>query len=450
MHLLFKRSWFYLLLSLATLPLLLIPWRSSRSQDWFSIGINLGTARVKMAVADFPASAGDPNLAGLTQEFNEVLWNDLHEAGIFDLVSKSFYPLTPVREPQDVDFKTWSSAPVSAQMLAFGKTEVINSNLVITGRLFDLGNAANPSVVAKRYVSALNEVSAREAAHHFANEIIQALGGGLPGICLTKIAYVSGRPGRSEIWVMDYDGANPHPITNYGTMTLTPRWSPDNTKLAFTTYASGNPEIRIFSLETNRRVPFPSYKGLNTTPAWSPDGKKIAFCSSMSGDPELYLSDVSGLNLQRLTYSPGVDISPAWNPKTGNELAFVSDRSGMPQVYIMSADGSNLRRVTTAGGGGDASGPSWSPNGLFLAFHWRLSETGSYDIYVMEIATGRIIQLTHDVRGNEHPTWSPDGRHLAFESTRSGTRQIWTMLANGTEAKQLTKRGENWNANWSN
>ena len=241
MHLLFKRSWFYLLLSLATLPLLLIPWRSSRSQDWFSIGINLGTARVKMAVADFPASAGDPNLAGLTQEFNEVLWNDLHEAGIFDLVSKSFYPLTPVREPQDVDFKTWSSAPVSAQMLAFGKTEVINSNLVITGRLFDLGNAANPSVVAKRYVSALNEVSAREAAHHFANEIIQALGGGLPGICLTKIAYVSGRPGRSEIWVMDYDGANPHPITNYGTLTLTPRWSPDNTKLAFTTYASGNP-----------------------------------------------------------------------------------------------------------------------------------------------------------------------------------------------------------------
>jgi TolB protein len=237
-------------------------------------------------------------------------------------------------------------------------------------------------------------------------------------------------------------------------MSTTPRWSPDNTKLAFTSYvlgkSIGNPEIYLFSFETNRRIPFPSYKGLNATPAWSPDGKKIAFCSSLGGDPEIYVSDVNGFNLQRLTFSPGVDISPAWNPKTGNELAFVSDRSGSPQVYIMSADGTNLRRMTTAAQGGDASAPSWSPNGLFMAFHWRVSETGTYDIYIMEIATGRIIQLTHDAGRNEHPTWSPDGRHLAFESTRSGTRQVWTMLANGLEPQQLTKDGENWNANWSN
>jgi len=68
----------------------------------------------------------------------------------------------------------------------------------------------------------------------------------------------------------------------------------------------------------------------------------------------------------------------------------------------------------------------------------------------MEIATGRIIQLTHDAGRNEHPTWSPDGRHLAFESTRSGTRQVWTMLANGGDAVQLTHDGNNWNPNWSN
>jgi TolB protein len=213
-------------------------------------------------------------------------------------------------------------------MLSFGKTEIINSNLVITARLFDLGNPTSPSIIAKRYVATLNEISTREAAHRYANEIIQTLGGGVPGIYLTKIAFVSRRTGHAEIWVMDYDGSNQHPITSYGSLSTTPRWAPDNAKLAFTSYASGNPEIYIFSLETNQRVPFPSYKGLNTTPAWSPDGKKIAFCSSMSGDPEIYVSDVNGFNLQRLTFSPGVDISPAWNPKTGSEMAFVSDRSG--------------------------------------------------------------------------------------------------------------------------
>ena len=450
MHFSLRRIQLCSTLFVITLSLLLIAFDTGRGQDWFSIGINLGTAKIKLAVADFPAAAGEQNLAPLTQEFNQVLWHDLDQAGIFDLASKSFYPTTPLREPTDVDSKTWSSPPISAQMLAFGKSETTNSNMVITARLFDLGNTANPSVIAKRYVAALNEISAREAAHRFANEIIQTLGGGLPGDCLTKIAFVRGGAGRSEIWVMDYDGFNQHALTNYGSLSTTPRWSPDNTKLAFTSYATGNPEIYVLSLETNHRAFFPSYKGLNTTPAWSPDGKKIAFCSSMSGDPEIYFSDVNGMNLQRLTFSRGVDISPAWNPKTGAEMAFVSDRSGTPQVYIMSADGTNLRRVTTAAGGGDASGPAWSPNGLFLAFHWRLSETGTYDIYIMEIATGRIIQLTHDAGRNEHPSWSPDGRHLAFESTRSGTRLVWTMLANGTNPVQLTRTGNNWNPNWSN
>jgi TolB protein len=441
---------FLILFAGIAVPALLFFLPSGQGQDWFSTGINLGAPKIRVAVAEFPPQSVEQALVGLTQEFNQVLWNDLDNAGIVELVSRSYYPLKLPKEPEDLDFTTWTAPPLSAHLLVFGKTEVINANLVITARLFDLGNVATPSVLAKRYVATMNEVSAREVAHRFANEMIQALGGGVPGVNLTRIAFVSRRTGHAEIWVMDYDGFNQRPITSYGSLSTTPRWSPDNTKLAFSSYMSGNPEILIFSLETNHRTPFPTYKGLNTTPAWSPDGKKIAFCSSMSGDPEIYLSDTNGFNLQRLTFSPGVDISPVWNPKTGNEIAFVSDRSGTPQVYIMSADGTNLRRVTTAGGGGDASGPSWSPNGLFLAFHWRLSETGTYDIYVMEIATGRIIQLTHDAGRNEHATWSPDGRHLAFESTRSGSRQVWTMLADGSNPKQLTSEGENWNANWSN
>jgi TolB protein len=440
------------LLTLAVAVVLSLTTRKALSQqDWISSGINLGAPKIKLAVPDFPAKSVDQQLVSLTQEFNQVLWNDLDNAGIFEMVSKSNYPLKIPEEPLDVDFSAWSTAPASAQMLVFGKAENVNANLVITGRVFDLGNQANPGVLAKRYVATLNEVSARESAHRFADEIIKTLGGGLPGINETRIAYVRrGSRNNSEIWVMDYDGFNQHPITSYHSLSTTPRWSPDNTKLAFTSYASGNPEIYLFSFETNRRISFPIYKGLNTTPAWSPDGSKIAFCSSMGGDPEIYISSTNGYNLQRLTFSPGVDVSPAWNPKTGNELAFVSDRSGSPQIYIMSADGTNLRRMTTAAQGGDASAPAWSPNGLFMAFHWRVSETGTYDIYVMEIASGRIIQLTHDAGRNEHPTWSPDGRHLAFESTRSGSREIWTMLANGLEPKQLTKDGENWNANWSN
>ncbi|MBZ5516597.1 MAG: translocation protein TolB, partial [Acidobacteriia bacterium] len=245
----------------------------ARSQDWVSTVINLGAPRVRLAASDFAPRSVDQQLVSLTQLFNQVLWNDLENAGIFDMVSKSYYPLKLPTEPADVVFQNWSNPPASAQMLAFGKTEVINANLVITARLFDVGNTANPSVLGKRYVSTMNELSTREAAHRFANEIIQALGGGVPGINLTRIAFVSDRSGHPEIWVMDYDGFNQRPITSYSSTALTPRWAPGNTRLAFTSYSLGNPDIFLISLETNRRIPFPRYKGLNTTPAWSPDGK---------------------------------------------------------------------------------------------------------------------------------------------------------------------------------
>jgi TolB protein len=413
-----------------------------------NIGINRGTPSIRMAVTEFPAQSTDSGITSLTQEFNSVLRNDLDSAGIFDLVSRSFYPPKPPLAPGDVVFDQWANPPVSTQMLVFGKIDVVNSNLVVTAYLYDVRNPSSPSVLAKRFVSTLDEISTRQTAHTFANEIVQTLGGGIPGIALTKIAFVSKRTGHAEIEVMDYDGFNQHPITSYGSLSLTPRWSPDNSKLAFTSYVSGNPEIEIYSLVSHHLLPFPHYSGLNATPSWSPDGKKLSFCSSLSGDPEIYVANPDGSDLQRLSFSPSVDISPVWNPKTGTEIAFVSDRSGSPQIYMMNSDGSNLRRLIT--GGGDASEPAWSPNGQFMAFEWRVTETGTYDVYVIDIASGQITQLTHDAARNEHPTWSPDGRHLVFESTRGGGQQIWSMLADGSKPTQLTTVGENWNPNWSN
>ena len=50
---------------------------------------------------------------------------------------------------------------------------------------------------------------------------------------------------------------------------------------------------------------------------------------------------------------------------------------------------------------------------------------------------------------NENPSWAPDGRHLVFSSNRTGSAQIWTMLADGTQLKQLTTHGSNTMPVWS-
>ena len=167
----------------------------------------------------------------------------------------------------------------------------------------------------------------------------------------------------------------------------------------------------------------------------------------MNGNPELYSIDSNGGRPKRLTYEHGASTSPEWNPKTGQTVAFVSDRSGIPKLYLMNADGTNTVLLDVPDKG-YLIDPAWSPNGQILAFSWRRPD-GNYDIYLMDIGSRDILQITRDAGRNERPSWAPDGRHIVFESTRTGTRQIWSMLADGTEARQLTFSGHNESPNWS-
>ncbi len=46
--------------------------------------------------------------------------------------------------------------------------------------------------------------------------------------------------------------------------------------------------------------------------------------------------------------------------------------------------------------------------------------------------------LTDDKFFDRYPRWSPDGKKVAFTSDRSGTYEIWTIDAEGTNLRQLT------------
>jgi TolB protein len=335
-------------------------------------------------------------------------------------------------------------------MVAFGNFGKAGDDVAMQGWLYDVKNTASPQVLGKQYREKATPENARLIAHRFANEIIFRLGGGIPGIAESKIVFVSARTGHKEIWMMDYDGAAQTQITKLNSISLSPRLSPDGSRIAFTTFARGGVDLGMYSVEIGRVVTFPRFPGTNLSPAWSADGSKLAFSSSMRGDPELFIADASGANAKRVTANKGGNVSPVWNPKTGSQIAFVSGRTGLPQIYTMEADGTNLQRITDTG---YAVSPSWSPNGQFLAFAWRRKygpgAPGGQDIYVMDIASKQWVQLTHESGVNDFPSWSPDGRHIVFESTRTGTTQIWSMLADGSQERQLTTAGHNQQPNWS-
>ena len=60
-----------------------------------------------------------------------------------------------------------------------------------------------------------------------------------------------------------------------------------------------------------------------------------------------------------------------------------------------------------------------------------------FDLWTLEVATGKTARLTFGEGDNENAAWSPDGRRLAFTTTRRGKPELWIMGADGSNPRPL-------------
>src|SRR6202161_1496041 len=88
------------------------------AQDWVRTGTNLGASRIRLAVANFNSASTDAKSLALKATFDNTLFNDLTNAGIFDMVSKSIAPLLTPASPQQMNLALWAGAPANAAMVA--------------------------------------------------------------------------------------------------------------------------------------------------------------------------------------------------------------------------------------------------------------------------------------------------------------------------------------------
>jgi Tol biopolymer transport system component len=202
-----------------------------------------------------------------------------------------------------------------------------------------------------------------------------------------------------------------------------PNWSPDG-RVIFASEQNGQADLVLADRQGAARTPLTSRPGDEGGAAYSPDGLSLAFQGSWEGNIEIYVRDANSETTRNLTHDPSIDQAPAWS-HDGKQIVFMSNRDNKDfDVYRMNADGTHVERLTT---GGSTAFPQYSPDGGQLLLQV------DRDAYIMSLSNRAMRRVTQDPDDGLHPSWSPDGLRIAFTSWRRGRAEIFTAKPDGSD-----------------
>jgi TolB protein len=429
-----------------------------QTQEVHSTLTGSGGLPPKLAIAGFIALSQDAETVAAAKTIADVLYDDINYEREYYMIGKDTIATIPKPASLDsVPLDRWKE--VNANGVIVGTVRRTAAGVTVQMKLIDVNTGK--TAFGKEYSGSV--ANPRRYAHTFSDEMFQDQVA-LRGVARTKLAFSSDRQAEltrgpvknrdtQEIYIVDYDGANPVRVTNTTTLNVAPAWSPDNQVIAYTSWRPSSAgsfgvyqDIILSFITTGvRAAPAAGDPAKqNYLPAWSPDGTKLAFTSQRDGNPEIYVMNKDGSGLRRMTNNPAIDVSPTWSP-TGSQLAWTSDRTGKPKIYIMNADGTGQRTLV---GDPDSDRPTWS-RGKFNEIAYASKTGPGYDIKIYSFATGEATRITDGIGSNESPAFSPNGRHIAFTSTRSGKAQLFTVDRDGNNLRQITHEGNNKFASWS-
>jgi len=242
-----------------------------------------------------------------------------------------------------------------------------------------------------------------------------------------------------EICLMNVDdalsGAGYGQLTHNATGDFYPSLSNDGQSIIFAHQIHGS-NYEIFRMDTDgSNVTQLTFNGGgNFAPAYSPDDSLVAFTSTQGGGAQqIWVMDSNG-NSQRQLTAQNTNADPTWSPD-GRQIAFASITADNAQIWVMNADGSNPRQVTNIAYVGGRN--SWSPDGRTLIFYAGKREDRNRNIFSINLAGGGAAQLTFE-GDNLGPSFSPDGGWIAFTSYRDGDNDIYIMRFDGSNVINLT------------
>ena len=380
-------------------------------------------------------------------EISTIIENNLKKTGLFNPLNQDAFIQKPDIAHLKPRFEDWQL--IKAQALITGKVEMLENNLRIEFRLWDI--LAGREMLALAFTTVPNNY--RRVGHIITDKVYQRLTGE-QGYFDTRIIYVAEEGPKTQrikkLAIMDQDGANTKYLTLGNELVLTPRFNPTNQMVTYLSYFRNLPRVYLLDIETGVQEVVGTFPGMTFAPRFSPDGKKIIMSFAKDGNSDIYTMNLESREVEQITDHPSIDTSPSYSPN-GKLITFNSDRSGYQQIYVMRSDGSNVKRISF--GTGIYGTPVWSPRGDLIAF--TKLHKGKFYIGVMRI-DGKGERLLTENYYQEAPSWSPNGRVLIFyRETKSGDQgegfsaTLWSIDLTGYNERKVETLTDASDPSWS-
>jgi dipeptidyl aminopeptidase/acylaminoacyl peptidase len=305
-----------------------------------------------------------------------------------------------------------------------------------------------------------------------------------------SVAYTVSTPdmdanrGISNIWIVPTTGGAALQLTQSG-HDSSPVWSPDGKTIAFLSSRSGDSQVYLLSMDGGEAKPLTTISTGVDIVKWSPDGKTVAFTSGVYPDckddecnrkrdaekekdkvkahvaehllyrhwmhwndgkrSHLFVIPADGGAAPRdLTAGANYDVPPAEERGGPGEVNFSPDSkeicftavtdpveaiSTNGDLFVVRVAGGEAKRITTQPG--FDGGPSYSPDGKYIAYHAQLvpeDESDRWRVMLYDRATGKVENLTEGFdRSANELNWSPDSKTIYFSAEDETQQPIYSM-----------------------